>query len=170
MSREFPDWINPWTAAQGHRRFAGTVPLARMKRLGRSLESTDGEACFEAEFDLDEDKRPVIELSAAADVSLMCQASLEPYVAPLERSSTLAVIESEGELELLAEHYDPVVVDAGRLALAQLVEDELILALPQVPRNPEVDAVSYSTGQTDEDELPERRNPFAALQGKIGGS
>lgn len=146
MSRDFPDWINPWTAAQGKRRFAGTVPLGRMKRLVPSLEQVEGaEAAFEAWLALDEERRPVIDLSVSADLTLLCQASLEPYTEHIERRSTLGVVESDGEIELLPPHYDPVFAEKGRIALAILVEDELILGLPQVPRNPALDAVRFST-------------------------
>jgi uncharacterized protein len=173
MSRDFPDWINPWTAAQGRRTFAGTVPLKRMKRLGRLIEDVDGEAAFEATFGIDEDRRPVIGLEVSAALSLMCQASLEPYVAHVERQSTLGVIESEAEMERLAPDVDPVLADEGRLALAELVEDELILALPQVPRNPAIEPVTYRSGGAEqelaaaEEEDEKRENPFAVLKGKI---
>ncbi len=169
MSREFPDWINPWTAAQGRRRFAGTVPLVRMKRLAHLVESTDGAAAFEASLSLDEDKRPVIDLQVAAELVLMCQASLRPYVAPVSRRSTLGVIESEAEVDLLPDNYDPVQADNGRLAIAGLVEDELILALPQVPRNPAIDVVNYSTGDDEGVKEAERPSPFAGLRDKLGG-
>lgn len=196
MSRDFPDWINPWTAAQGKRRFAGTVPLRRMQRLAPSLERVEGaEAAFEAWLALDEERRPVIDLEVTADLTLLCQASLEPYLEHIERRSTLGVVESDGEIERLPPHYDPVFADHGRLALATLVEDELILGLPQVPRNPALEAVRFSTGAGAEEDPSEgkrgaqdgdgradfvddgaeaaatgRPNPFAVLKGKVGQS
>ena len=175
MPREFPDWINPWTAAQGRRTFGGTIPLKRMKRLRQEIESDEGVASFEMRFSLDMDKRPNIELQVEAALTLMCQASLAPYVETVRREALLGVVESESESALLSESLDPVVVDNHRLALATLVEDELLLALPQVPRNPEIDPVDFSTaGEEDsaqaEDAPEERPNPFAALQGKIGSA
>lgn len=180
MSRDFPDWINPWAAAQGQRRFAGTVPLKRMRRLAELTESDAGEAAFEARFFLDEERRPGIDLQVAAELELMCQASLAPFGSVVERRSRLGVIEEESEMKLLAPDVDPVMADSGRLALATLVEDELILALPPAPRNPDIDAVRYSTGRppddpADEDTQQEERrhgkpNPFAALKGKVGTS
>ena len=178
MSRDFPDWINPWTAAQGRRQFSGTVPVSRMTRLVPLLEEGTGEAKFEARFEVDEDRRPVIHLSVEADLRMLCQASLEPYDQRVERESLLAVVESEGEIPLLAPDNDPVQADNGRVALASLVEDELLLGLPQVPRNPDVTSVQYSTGETDREEPDSapsaqtdessKPNPFAVLQGKLG--
>lgn len=178
MSRDFPDWINPWTAAQGRRRFSGTVPVTRMRRLVPLLVTDAGEAAFEAGFELDEDRRPVIRLRVKAVLRLLCQASLEPYDQAVERDSALAVIESESEISMLAPDNDPVQADHGRIALAALVEDELLLGLPQVPRNPDVIAIRYEAGEATEqvgdvsekDTPPaeERENPFAVLQGKLG--
>ena len=174
MSRDFPDWINPLAAAQGRRQFAGTVPLRRMKRLAELTESDAGEAAFEARFFLDEDRRPGIDLEVVAELELMCQASLAPFTATVQRRSRLGVIEQESEMALLPPDVDPVLSDSGRLALATLVEDELILALPPAPRNPEVDAVRYSTGASPEEPAgddPRRSgkpNPFAVLKGKVG--
>ncbi len=167
MPREFPDGINPWTAAQGKRSYGGTIPLKRMQRLGSLLESQSGEAAFEAHFALDMDKRPVIRLQAEAELTLMCQASLRPYRTTLRRDSELAVVESEAEASLLSDALDPVVVEHHRLALAELVEDELLLALPQVPRNPEVDRVAYHSGPQEIREAPVRPNPFADLKDQL---
>ncbi|NQY04588.1 MAG: DUF177 domain-containing protein [Xanthomonadales bacterium] len=167
MPREFPDWINPWTAAQGKRTYGGTIPLTRMARLGSLLEHQRGEAAFEAHFALDMDQRPVIRLHAEAELTLMCQASLQPYTTMLRRESELGVVESEAETTLLSGSLDPVVVENHRLALAELVEDELLLALPQVPRNPEVDRVAYHSGPREIREAEVRTHPFAGLKDQL---
>ena len=49
------------------------------------------------------------------------------------------------EQEMMPESYEPVLVENGRLALVELVEDELLLGVPQVPRNPDVAEVALST-------------------------
>jgi uncharacterized protein len=137
VSREFPDWINPWAAAQARREFRGTLPLERMRRLVPLLADSSGEARFECRLLLDSEGRPVIHLQVTAEVSLRCQASLEIYRQPVERYSELGVIGEDSEESLLPGHLEPVLAFAGRLALIDLVEDELILAMPQVPRKPD---------------------------------
>jgi len=182
MARDFPDWLNPWSAAEGRRTFAGTVPLRRMPRLLALLHEADdaavtergqaarGEAQFKARFALDEEKRAVIQLSVDATVTLLCQASLEPYEQRLSRQSELGVIDSEAELELLPESYDPVLTDSGRLALVTLVEDELLLAMPQIPRNPTLEPVDVSVGdETASDETDDTGGPFAGLRDQLSG-
>jgi uncharacterized protein len=167
MPREFPDWVNPWTAAEGNRIFGGTMPLGRLKRLVPLLVHAGGTAWFEAEFRLDEDKRATINMQVRADVSLLCQRSLLPYTEHIERNSLLGVIEDEAEQALLPQHYEASMTSNGRLSFETLVEDELLLGLPQVPRNPEVAEVKYETGSpvvSSEDEArDEPAGPFAAL-------
>ena len=168
MSREYPDWISPNRAAEGKRIFGGTIPLARMKRLAALLVDAKGEASFTAAFRTDLEQRIIIDLQVEAALPLICQASLEVYDEQVKRSSELAVIEDDSEQGELPENYEPVVTENGRLAIASLVEDELLLALPQIPRKPGLEEVEYSTGgqKVISETLPEgsRKNPFSALQ------
>lgn len=165
MSRDFPDWVNPWTAAAGRRVFSGTMSLARMPRLAVLLAVADGEAGFTASFAPDGEGRPAIELSVIAELPLVCQASMEPYSQPIERRSELVVIEDLAEQDTLAEGVEPVLAESGHIVLQDLIEDELLLALPQVPRRPGLDTVAFSTGGeagatgTEQDVV----RPFAGL-------
>ncbi len=168
MSREYPDWISPARAAEGKRVFSGTISLARMGRLAPLLAGPGGEAAFVAAFKTDLDKRVIVELTVTAALPLVCQASLEVYDEHVERKSVLAVIEHLAEQEDLPDHYDPVQTEHGRLAIASLVEDELLLGLPQIPRKPGLAPVEYSTGGpvhgNGDTPAGDRKNPFAALQ------
>jgi uncharacterized protein len=98
----------------------------------------------------------------------VCQASLDVYDEQVERNAVLAVIEHQHEQEDLPDSYDPVQTENGRLAIASLVEDELLLGLPQIPRKPGLEPIEYSTGGAvrEETDAPagSRENPFAALQ------
>jgi len=168
MSREYPDWISPGRAAEGKRVFSGTIALSRMKRLAALLDDARGDASFVVAFSTDIDKRVVIDLQVQATLPLICQASLEAYDEQVKRRSDLAVIDHESEQAELPDNYEPVLTEDGRLAIAGLVEDELLLGLPQIPRKPGLKKVEYSTGgQLPESDSPQhggRKNPFAALQ------
>ena len=168
MSREYPDWISPGRAAEGKRIFSGTIPIQRMKRLAGLLVDAQGEASFEAAFKIDIDKRVIIDLTVDAALPLVCQASLEVYDEQVKRHSVLVVIDDDNEQIDLPEDYEPVQTENGRLAVASIVEDELLLGLPQIPRKPGLKKVEYSTGgQALKSEDPSKgvkKNPFAALQ------
>jgi uncharacterized protein len=172
MSREYPDWISPERAAEGKRVFSGTVPLSRMKRLVPLLVAAESDAKFVASFRLDLDKRVVVDLQVEAALPLICQASLEVYDERVKRRSELAVIEHDDEQHELPDSYEPVKTENGRLAVISLVEEELLLGLPQVPRKPGLDKVEYSTGGEAAQSAPRpekvTKNPFAVLQEMLG--
>ena len=148
--------------------FSGTIPLQRMKRLAPLLAEVKGEARFTARFHVDLEKRVIVDLQVTAALPLECQASLEVYDEQVQRNSALAVVESESETEDLPEHYEPVKTENGRLALASLVEDELLLGLPQVARKPGLERIEYSTGKAGPESAGEpggrKTSPFAALK------
>ena len=167
MSREFPDLVNPWKAADGRRVFQGTIPLKRMKRLIPLLVSDDGIARFNARFGYDEQKEVMVDLSVEAELVVLCQRSLEPYRESVRRSSRLAVVEDLAQQEQMPESYDPVLLDHGRFAFLQAVEDELLLGLPQIPRNPALKEIELSTDSevtpASEPEKEQLQRPFAGL-------
>lgn len=149
MSREFPDFIDPWRAAEGGKRIGGTIPLARLKRLTPLLASNDGEAAFDLQFGYDAQRRATVTVEVSAPLRLTCQRSLEPYVERVAQRSLLQIIGEPGEQALLSGDEEFVLVEEGRVAVADLVEDELILALPQVPRNPQAETVWITTASPE---------------------
>ncbi len=171
MSREYPDWISPGRAAEGKRVFSGTIPIARMKRLAALLVDAQGDASFTASFRSDLDKRVIIDLQVEAALPLVCQASLEVYDEQVNRRSELVVIDNDNEQADLPDNYEPVLTENGRLAIASLVEEELLLGLPQIPRKSGLESIEFSTGGpallSEEPPQRVRKNPFAALKGKL---
>jgi uncharacterized protein len=86
-----------------------------------------------------ESGRPVLRLEVSARVWLTCQRCLELYPEQLKLRSVLPVARDESELTRW-ESEDPLVdalVAEPRLDVATLVEDEILLSLPVVPRHPE---------------------------------
>lgn len=171
MSRDFPDLIDPWKAAEGQRVFVGTMPLKRMKRLSPLLVTDGGEAGFEVCFYFDQQRNAVIKVAVKADLILLCQRSLGPYTETVQRTSLLGVVREIDGQDMMPANYEPIVHEAGKLALLELVEDELLLALPQIPRNPAVDEIELSTdGEvrplSDDNKEPLQR-PFAGLAGLL---
>ena len=167
MSREYPDWLDPWKAAEGRRIFAGLIPLARMERLQPLLADSAGEAHFTAEFQFDDQAMVTIAMNVTADLTLTCQSSLESYHESVRRQSLLGVIENMADEELMPDNYESVLVENHRLALLELVEDELLLGVPQVPRNPRLGEIQPQSRLEIESQAvtvdAEMRQPFAGL-------
>ncbi|KPJ94933.1 MAG: hypothetical protein AMJ53_04110, partial [Gammaproteobacteria bacterium SG8_11] len=63
---------------------------------------------------------------------------------------TLGVVASLAEARNLPENYEPLVADHGPLSLAELVEDEILLALPAIAMHAEPCSMSGAKNATVE--------------------
>jgi uncharacterized protein len=110
-----------------------------------------------------------------ACLRLTSQRCLEEVEIPVDAPIELALIRRDEDALDLPEHLDPWLVSEERLNPLDLVEDELLLAVPQVPRHPHGscgprsvagDEAAASAADEDEDEDTEsdlKRRPFAIL-------
>ena len=147
------------------RSFAGSLPLASLKRLAPSLATLEGAVEFELEFDRDALGIAYIGIRAKAPLTLLCQRTLEPFVLSVKIDSRLGLITREEDEAGLPEGYEPLLAGDGHIHPADVIEDELILALPVVPLKPGGgDEIIWSSGEEDavEEEVA-RPNPFMAL-------
>ena len=111
-----------------------------------------------------------LHIEAATSVMLECQRCLAPVKANVDaRRSFLFVHGETTAAELDSDSEDDVLALTRALDLGELIEDELLLALPLVPRH---DACPQPLPQGDPDPLQDEEapHPFAALAAlKRGG-
>ena len=107
-------------------------------------------------------------LTNEAQVALTCQRCLQPVETPLELERSLRFVPGEAEAAALdADSEEDVLALPRWLDLRELAEDELLLALPIVPRHEQCPVPLPSAAGEEE---VARENPFAALQAlKTGG-
>jgi uncharacterized protein len=107
-----------------------------------------------------------LRLTAAAAVERTCQRCLRPVALPLHVDRWLRFVADESTAERLdAECDDDVLVLEPELDLRTLVEDELLLALPMVPRHDACEPPGPSPASGAGDAEGAREHPFAALAG-----
>lgn len=161
---QVPDVIDAWRMVTARREFEGRIPLAAMERLRGSLVDCDGEVRFALTFGTDALKVPFVELRIDAALPLECQRSLQRFLLPVALVQRLGLIRDEADEAALPPDYEALLVAAdGMLRPAELVEDELILALPVVPVSPDADVVERDFAPTAEETA--QANPFAVLAG-----
>lgn len=104
----------------------------------------------------------MVDVAASATLPLRCQRTLERFLHSLEQRSRLGLVRDEADDVTLPEDYEPLVVSEGQVALTDIVEDELILAVPLIPASAG-ESVDAGFGPAVE----ESENPFAKL-GELG--
>ncbi|MEO7251891.1 MAG: YceD family protein [Arenimonas sp.] len=160
MSATLPAVIDVWRMVSARRHFSGSFPLAAFTRLRGSLVDTEGECRFTLEFGHDAMNQAFVEVRAEAELPLQCQRTMERYLQPVRVMQQLGLITSEAQESALPEGMEPLLVpESSELRPIDLVEDELILALPVVPINPE-SSLPEAVWPLEEEDKP---NPFAVL-------
>ena len=155
----------------------GTRPLADLARLAQATtppaDASLGEVSWQARGlwrqPLGSEPQVRLALSAHARVWLTCQRCLHPVAHTLETERTLRFVPTEEEAARLDETEDDedVLARPRTLNLLELVEDELILALPLVPRHERCpEPLAYepeAEAPQPEGQAAKAPNPFAAL-------
>lgn len=157
-----PETLDAWRQVTARRVFEGRVPLASLERLAGLLVDAEGDVVFSLEFDRDSLGVPYVGLDVTAELPLLCQRTLERFLLPVHLDHRMGLMRDESEEPSLPPGYEPFLVDeSGELRALDLVEDELILAIPVVPVMPGTEAVEQEWGGPAGES--ERPNPFAAL-------
>ena len=160
MSASLPAVIDVWRMVTARRAFEGTMPLSAFKRLRESLVDAEGECRFALEFGRDAGNQAFVEVRADAELPMLCQRTLERYLHRVRLVQQLGLITSEAQEDALPEQMEPLLVpESGEMPAIDLVEDELILALPVVPINPD----STLPEQDWHEETEQTQNPFGVL-------
>jgi uncharacterized protein len=149
---------------QARRSFSGRLPLASLRRLATSLAATEGEVEYELDFDKDEFGVSGVRVRASAALPLTCQRSLEVFALPVSVDARLGFIVREDDEAALPPDYEPLLLDPAGLHPADVIEDELILALPLVPVKPGTQELQREWKDGAADEAEPKTNPFAVLK------
>lgn len=156
---------------------AGRWPLAQLDRLAESAlaepdSGVDAAAGREATWQVRGELRALrggdsqiwLHLNAHTELPLECQRCLKPVVTAVDTERSFLFVRGEdAAAQLDADSEDDVLALTRALDLRELIEDELLLALPLVPRHDVCLSplpVSAADGDVAEEAPP---HPFAGL-------
>lgn len=128
-------------AALRHEAFAGSVPLAKLPRLAASLVENSGTLQVELQATRDGEGQDWLHGEIRGRLPLTCQRGLHAFDWDCDVALSLALVESEAEEEQLLKDTESYRVEGDELPLRDLVEDEVLLALPMTPRCEDPDCV-----------------------------
>ncbi|THK41256.1 MULTISPECIES: YceD family protein [Methylophaga] len=165
MHQQLPREIDPFRFAHSGLQITGEIPVSKMSRLSEMLYDDSGTVLVDMQFDIDTTGTPFMLGQFAVTVNLLCERCMESMAHSMNITTKLALVRHEGKVEGLAEQYEPWILnDAKQVDPALMVEDELILALPIVPKH-DYSCLPEQLWQAGEEEIePEKPvSPFAAL-------
>jgi uncharacterized protein len=168
MSVALPENIDPWRAVRSGLSFTGELALAAFPRLSKVLTAEGGKERVEyhVSFERDLDGRAMVGGLIRSRLRLPCQRCLGEVLVDVESPLRLALVRDDRAVAGMLTDLDPLVVIDDSLSLSDLIEDELLLAIPSVPRHGIGDCQPPATS---EDIAPRRSIEDMGSSAEAGG-
>jgi uncharacterized protein len=146
-----------------------SIPIAELPRVSHEVTSTDGEARGHVRFSR-QLGQSVADLEVTAQPEVVCQRCMQPMRWPVKVHSRVALVSDYDAADRVPEGLEVFLVEADSVSVRDLVDEEIMLALPNVPRHAEGSECAQRKvqlpGQADEPEAmadSQVQKPFAQL-------
>lgn len=161
-------YIDTFELARSGRQVQGQAPLGQFARLMAGLPRQAGTLVrWSLQGESDAAGRSFVTVRAQAEPTLECQRCLSAFVYPVNVDNRLEIVDTEAGLA--DEDADPEdaerILGSQRFDVLALVEDELILGLPYVPKHDVCPSEHGSPAKADAPQADDARpSPFAVLE------
>ena len=164
--------VSPYELARKQAGWTGKIPIDRFARLSQIVKGTEWVE-IELEFCLDEDKRPLLYGQVKTIAELPCQRCLQGVGVDLSASIDSRLVRSELEAQRVnpesGETRDIMIVPEDEVRVADLVEDDLLLSIPEqiCPDQKfcsNAPAMEYPAAAISAGDQPVLDNPFKVLE------
>jgi uncharacterized protein len=163
MQRELPETANFIRYAERDRSFEGDWPVARFERLKPVLNTDQGTVHAILTFGV-RSGIAYFKAELSADLDMICQRCAQPMIQHVEGSFLFGFIRSEEGMDSLPDDMEPLMVADEEQSILDLIEDELLLSLPQVNAHAEEcsDYLLQQKKRLEADKMAS--SPFAVLK------
>lgn len=152
-----PKYADPGRLADQLAALEGDVDLAGLDRLQDVAPGSEGKARARLTFRRDEVQRIIMSGTVQAPLVLVCQRCGLPFSTRIETEWRIVLARSLEDEQSLAEQGEDAWYTVAPLDVVEIVEEELMLALPMAPRH-----LEDCESQRQQATTP---HPFAALAG-----
>ena len=111
-----------------------SIPLAELPRVAHELTAHDGEAKGRVRFSR-QLGQAVADLEVSAQPEVVCQRCMQPMRWSVMVKSRIALVSDYSAADRVPEGLEVFLVEADSVSVRDLVDEEVMLALPNVPRH-----------------------------------
>lgn len=140
------------------------IPLLQFTRLQDLLASQQGVLDCRLSGSRDANNSACLQLQVRGTLSLLCQRCLQPFDFGVDIDLHYRVVRDEAQMPAPEDEGDDedFLLSQAEMPVLELIEDELLLALPMAPRH--VDDACAIAGGDAETNAFKNPNPFARLE------
>lgn len=146
--------------------YRGRLTLSTMKRLSDFLANSNGFVQVSLFCGYDLRGLVFVKIKIETQVQFICQRCLQLFTMPMEIKSCLSPITHDNETKCLPDAYEPVMVQDDCIEVKNMVEDELIINLPSIPKHKQNDCKILFEDENENEKTIDRhrKKPFAQLK------
>lgn len=165
----FPVYVDTRRVFEAETSCSGELALERLPRLKDYLANDEAHIEADLDFRIGDFGDREITGQVSATLQLPCQRCLEPVELAIADKVQLAMVKNDEQAAKLRPELDPWICDEIKLMLADLVEEQILLALPIVCKHSADECkrkMNYA-GPTEQDEPSNpapKDSPFAVLK------
>jgi uncharacterized protein len=173
MLKLLPKILDAEKLARKHSIIEGSLLLSSLNEVSQYKNSKDATVTGSFKFYRDKNKRVFIDGVINTELQLTCQRCMQPVLYPIASKFTLACIDNQEQEEQLSEQHESVLLNNGKLAVFDMLQEEILLAMPIVAYHDVKDCTgitNYSckdkSGNSDRcsQKTSNSKNPFAILK------
>ena len=145
------------------------IPLTELPRVSRELAGTEGEATGRVRFSR-QLGQAVADLEVRAQPEVVCQRCMQPMRWPLEVKSRIALVSDYDAADRVPDGLEVFLVEADSVSVRDLVDEEIMIALPHIARHAEGSECAGrkmqlpgQEAEAEEASAPDVQKPFAQL-------
>lgn len=165
MSNSTSGFLDPYRMAKSGQTLVDKVAVADLSRASKLSDSGKGEVNYQLEFSNDTEGYCVISGKLDTILTVRCQRCLKEFQAKVASEFVVSPVRNDEEAKALPDMYEAVYIADSKIYPMELIEDELILAVPIVPLHDlgSIDCVEITATAAQSEERGSR-NPFQVLQ------
>ncbi len=182
--QRLPVEVDPFRLVEQGRIYEGRIPVGDYPRLKELLfideagTKSNTLVNVKLEFTRTDTNLPVIKGKISTTFKVPCQRCLKAEDVSFETELNTVLVSTDQQAERLQEGYDTWLVEDQRLFLQDFIEDEILLAMPNIVMHEACDSIKELIEELPSDnsdnegnekgiedkEAEERSNPFAILK------
>lgn len=178
MSTKLLDSLDPWRAVRNELSLVGQVTLVELTRLNTvvlaSADDATSQVQYQLQFERNREGHKLVTGRVQAQLRLPCQRCLGVVDMAVDVPLRLGLVTTEALAEALPSDIEPLIVMDDQISPLALIEDELLLAIPPIPRHdeggcqapaPAVMEKKHKHATIVSESVEKAPHPFAVLRG-----